>query len=157
MNTIPTVGGFASFVQNVMGCPTADMPSNTQLQTALDYASQWVPEFLSSLSGGPAVNATTNNYYVSTVYNWAGSLLIQYQQDASGQNFFSRARTTFGITNWVPGAIQSTSDEGTSQAMALGDGMKNLGFVEMQRAKDPYGRSALEVMQSIGPLMGLTP
>jgi hypothetical protein len=156
MNTTPTVAGFTTFVESVMGCPTADIPSSDQLQQALDYAAQWVPDFLSTLAGGPALSANTNNYYVDTVYNWAGSLLIQFQPDASGQTFWSKARTTFAVTNWVPGAIQSTSDEGTSQAMALGDGMKNLGFAEMQRAKDPYGRHCMEILQSIGPLWGLT-
>jgi hypothetical protein len=156
MNITPTVAGFVVFAQNVMGVPGADMPTNDQMQQALDYASFWVPTDFQNYALPPTLSLNTNSPYVACVYNWAASLLIQFQPDAAGQNFFSTARTSYGIGTWVPGPISSVSNEATSQSMELGDGMKNLTFTDMQRAKDPYGRQALEFLQSIGTLWGLS-
>jgi hypothetical protein len=156
VNTQPTLAGFQLFCTNVVGVPVDDTPSDTALQTALDYAQQWVPIELSCIPGGPSTNSTTNSLYVTAVYNWAASLMIQFAQDQSGQVFFTDLRKSFAISNFVAGPISSDSNEATSVTMELGAGMKNLTFVDMQRAKDPYGRAALEIMMSAGGLWGLS-
>ena len=102
-----------------------------------------------------ALSPNTNAPYVTCVYNWAASLVIQFQQDAIGQNFFTKARQSFGIGTWTPGPISSASNEATSQSMELGEGMKNLTLADMQRCKDPYGRTAIEMLQTLGTLWGM--
>lgn len=116
-------------------------------QTALDYANQWIPVYLNSLS--PAL-------YTAASYNWAASLLIQYQQDQPGEVFFAQARQAFGSNNFVPGPISSVHNEATSQSMAIGKGLQNMTLTDMQRVKDPYGRAALAILMDLGTVWGLT-
>jgi len=115
---------------------------------ALAFALEMIPEYFATLGSGIL--------YTATVYNWAVSLIIQFQQDQEGQVFFANARKAYGVSNWLPGPIDAASDNGTSQHTALGRGMQNLTFSDMQRAKDPYGRTALGYLQQLGSLWGLS-
>lgn len=94
--------------------------------------------------------------YTLCVYNWAGSQLLQYQQDIAGQSFFKNARKGFGIDSFVPGVITEGHDESTGQSMAVGAGLQNLTLNDLQRIKDPYGRQALAYLQDLGPLWGMS-
>jgi hypothetical protein len=102
------------------------------------------------------INCAVPDIYTLTVYNWAGSTLIQFQQDYPGQNFFTTARQAYGINNFAAGVVQTASDVSTSESLAIGQGLQNLQLIDLQRIKDPYGRQALAWMQSIGTLWGLT-
>ena len=146
-DTIPTVAGFTAWAQAVMGITTAVMPSNDPgWADAFSFAQQWVPM---------DINGYAPQMYTACVYNYAGSLLLQYQQDQTGQNFFVNARKQFGITNFLPGVISTASNEATSETSTVGDGLKNLQAIDLLRVKDPYGRQAVAIMQSTGTLWGL--
>jgi len=84
------------------------------------------------------------------------SELIQYQQDQSGQVFFQAARKQFGVNNFEAGVVDEASDTGTSEHLAVGRGLKNMDMISLQRIKDPFGRQAVAILQSLGTLWGLT-
>ena len=56
----------------------------------------------------------------------------------------------------MAGVITNANDVSTGEGLAVGEGLKNLQLMDLQRLKDPYGRQALAFMQSIGTLWGLT-
>jgi hypothetical protein len=148
IDTTPTLAGFITFCRNVVGIPTVDMPdADAGFQTSLDYANLWIPDDLAKISPG---------LFTAATYNWAASLLIQYQQDVAGQIFFTSARQSFGISNFVPGVISNASNEATSQGMTIGKGLSNMSLTDLQRVKDPYGRQALAILMDTGTLWGLT-
>lgn len=144
----PTLTGFVAWSRAVMGVPTTAIPDNDPgYAYAYQVAFDMVPrDFLCSIP----------DIYTLTVYNWAGSQLIQFQQDIIGQTFFQDARNAYGINNFVAGVINSASDVSTSESLSVGVGLQNLQLIDLQRIKDPFGRQALAYMQTIGTLWGLT-
>lgn len=147
MDTTPTLPGFITFCRNVVGITTEEMPDDDPgFEQTLAFAQLWIPAEVKLFS--PAL-------YTAAVYNWAASLVIQYQPDQPDQVFFSKARNSFGITNFVPGVISAAHNEATSQSMTIGKGLSNLTLTDLQRVKDPYGRAALAILQDLGTLWGL--
>jgi hypothetical protein len=131
-----------------MGIPTtAIAPDDAGWNYAYTVAIDLVPQdFVAYLK----------DLYTLTVYNYAGSLLLQFQQDYAGQTFFADARKAYGINNFVAGVVTSAGDVTTNETLAVGVGLQNLGLLDLQRLKDPYGRQAIAFMQTIGTLWGLT-
>ena len=62
---------------------------------------------------------------------------------------------TLTVYNYA-GVVTSASDVSTSETLAVGQGLQNLGLLDLQRIKDPYGRQAVAYMQTLGTLWGLT-
>lgn len=143
----PTLVGFIAWTRAVMGISTLVMPDDDAgFVIAFNVAQEMVPYDL----------AVTPNIYTLTIYNWAGSQLLQFQQDVSGQSFFADARAAYGINSFVAGVVDSANDVSTGEHLTIGKGLQNLQLIDLQRIKDPYGRQALAYMQSIGTLWGLT-
>lgn len=144
----PSLIGFVAWSQAVMGLTsTVISPTDPGYAYAYQIALDVVPQdFI----------AQVPDIYTLTVYNWAGSQLLQFQQDYSGQVFFANARQAYGINNFTAGVINSASDVSTSESLTIGKGLQNLQLMDLQRIKDPYGRQALSFMQAIGTLWGLT-
>ena len=147
-DTTPTLAGFLTFCRTVVGIPIAAMPdADPGFATALAFAQEWIPDQIATYS--PTLST-------SAVYNWAASSIIQFQPDITGQVYFQGLRKSFGVTNFVPGVITTASNEATSDSVTAGKGLQNLQLIDLQRAKDPYGRQALAILQSLGTLWGLT-
>jgi len=144
----PTLDGFIAWAQWAMGIPTTAMsPTDPGWNYAFVVALDLVPyDYANSLP----------DIYTLTVYNFGGSLLLQFQQDYDGQTFWAEARAKFGVDSFVAGVINSASDVSTSQSLTVGQGLSNLTLIDLQRLKDPYGRTALGYMQALGTLWGLT-
>ena len=144
----PTLQGFIAWAYAVMGIPTTAMsPDDPGWNYAFIVAVDLVPtDFAGTLS----------DIYTLTVYNYAGSQLLQFQQDYPGQDFFSVARKAYGINNFIAGVVTSASDVSTSETLAVGQGLQDLGLLDLQRIKDPYGRQAIAFMQTFGTLWGLS-
>jgi hypothetical protein len=144
----PTLDGFIAWARAVMGIPTVAMPDNDPgWNYAFTVAVDLVPTDFAN---------TLKDIYTLTVYNYAGSQLLQFQQDISGQTFFADARKAYGINNFIAGVITSASDVSTNETLAVGHGLQDLGLLDLQRIKDPYGRQAVAFMQTLGTLWGLT-
>lgn len=143
----PTLAGFIAWTRTVMGIPTTVMADNDPgYEYAFEVAKDMVPLDLNKIA----------SIYTLTVYNWGGSLLIQFQADPPGFTFFADARKAYGVNSFTAGVIEHASDSSTAESMVIGQGLKNLDILSLQRIKDPYGRQAVAYMQSIGTLWGLT-
>ena len=144
----PTLTGFITWSRAVMGLTSIVIADN---DVGYAYAYQV------SLDMVPTdFSATLPDIYTLTVYNMAGSNLLQWQQDYPGQTFFVDARAAYGINNFVAGVINAASDTTTSEALSVGKGLQNLDLISLQAIKNPYGRQAMAFMQSLGTLWGLT-
>lgn len=144
----PTEAGFVTFCRNVAGINTTVMPNNDPgFDYAYAFALEWIPQQLNGVSGV---------LYTAAVYNWGVSLIIEFQQDQSGQTFFADLRQEFGTNNFVPGVISSTADGSTSDSLTIGTALSNMNIVDLARATDPFGRRALAIMSALGPMWGLT-
>jgi len=144
----PTLQGFIAWAYAVMGIPTTAMsPTDPGWNYAYTVSVDLVPTDFAN---------TLKDIYTLTVYNYAGSQLLQFQQDYPGQTFFTAARQAYGINNFIAGVVTSASDVSTSETLAVGQGLQDLGLLDLQRIKDPYGRQAVAFMQTLGTLWGLT-
>ena len=155
----PTLEGFIAWSRAVMGLSTIVIPDDAPgYNYAFYIALDWVPYFSSSACCYPfmTIDSNQSDPYTLCVYNWAGSQLIQFQQDIPGQTFFTDARQAYGVNNFVAGVIDSANDVSTGEHLSVGQGLQNLQLIDLQRLKDPYGRQALAIMQSSGTLWGLT-
>jgi len=140
----PTLTGFIAFGREVMGITTIVLPdSDPGWEFAYNFALDWVP------------NQIPSGLYTVCVYNFAGSVMLQWQQDVPGQTFFADARASYNINSFVAGVITTAGDNSTSESLTVGKGLQNLQIGDLQRLKDPYGRQALSIMQSLGTLWGL--
>lgn len=164
----PTLAGFLTFIRNVMGVTTAQLPDDSGvIPMALAVALAIVNPALKCIAlpaqdaAGVQLNSGNQSIYNLAVYNLAASNLLAYAQDpdnapiikgsdpASG--FFAFTRQQFKINSFVPGVIQASSDDGTSSSYVVQEAAKNFTLANLQQLKDPYGRQYLAFAQSFGP------
>jgi hypothetical protein len=144
----PTQAGFLEWVRGVMGIPQSALPDDSVfVGYAFDIAVQIVSLDLGVVS--PLI-------YKLAVYNLGGDLLINYAQDIPPSTYFFDVRKNFGVFNFAPGVVTSSSDGGTSSSYMNPDFMKEFTMANLQNLKTPYGRQYLAFAQSLGPLWGLT-
>ncbi len=144
--TTPSLEGFIAFCRSIVGIPEDAMADDDPgFQDALDFALAWMPDVLKCAPGRMRL------LYVSCTYNWGASLILQFQQDQVGTGFFAAMRAKFGTLNFVPGVVSSTADESTSTTLTVGKALQNLSLMDLQRAKDPFGRQALSILMQFGP------
>lgn len=150
----PTVAGFVTFVRDGMGISTAVLPDNSPyINYAFNASMANVSLQLTTFPAGVAGFWTP---YEMAVYNLGGDFLINYAPDQTGQTYFADARKAFGCLSFVAGVVASSYDEGTGETLATPDWVKTLTLSDLQRLKTPYGRTYLEIAQSLGPLWGLS-
>ena len=97
--------------------------------------------------------------YTLACYNCATHLLLTITPDVPGQNFFAHARSNqgYGLINPSTGLVASSSDNGTSVALASPDWAKGLTIDQLDAYKTPWGRAYLSYNQKMGPtIWGLT-
>jgi len=140
--------GFLAFIRNSMGITVAQLPD---LSTDIDAAFN-----LSVALVYAPIEQASPLIYDSAVYNLGGANLIEFASDQTGQTFFADQRKNFNINGFVPGVIQSASDESTSSSMLIPDFMKNLTMADLQYIKTPWGRTYLSYAQRIGPVWGMS-
>lgn len=144
----PSLTGFIAWARVIMGIPMAAMSDDDAgWLYAFTIAMDWVPTDISLISA---------DLYTLAIYNWGGSQLLQFQQDYTGQIFFTSARTSFKLDNFVAGVVGASADSSTSGTYIVGKGLSNMDIISLQRVKDPYGRQAIAIMQSLGTNWGLT-
>ena len=146
----PTIGAFEAFVYGVMGVPADSLPTNSPvLQFAFDMALDVV---LTSLQCVP-YQSTSMSIYELAVYNYGADTLINFAPDipsAANPNYWANIRTQWGSYSFVSGVINFSSDQSTSQGMAVPEGLKQLMIGDLQNLKTPYGRAYLAIAQSAG-------
>lgn len=138
----PNLTDFSSWVYTSMEIPTAALPADSPwLQYAFDQAINLVVHF-------PHVPALT---YVLAVYNCAGHLLVKNTMDQSRQNFFKCLRESLNLIAPEIGIIQASSNNGSSNSFAIGEGMQNMTIGDLNFYKTPWGRDYLAYAQDCGP------
>ena len=138
----PTESGYLSFIRNVMGITTTQLP-DTDIWITWTYQLALATVLL-ELQVQPLV-------YMLAVYNFAGDRLINFAQDQAGSTFFADARTTLGINNFQAGVVASAGDQGTSGALVVPEFFQNLTMADLQSLKTPYGRQYIAFAQQYGP------
>ncbi len=147
-DTTPTLAGLTAFARGPAAIPQTAMPDGDPgFADALAFALEWIPQWLLCASA---------TLYTAAVYNWSISLILEFQPDQAGQNFFKTLRDAYKVNNFVPGLVNSASDNGTAGSITVADATANMSLEDLQRVKDPFGRRALSIMQSAGPLWGLS-
>lgn len=169
----PTIAGYTSFIYNVMGIPVAALPTTSpsivfSFNVAMSVVNDTFACIGSNAGGSPGVNI-----YEQMVYLLAGSQLLAFAVDVTsnppifpgsvsptnpnGLPYFQGARAKWNINDFIPGVIQSSSDEGTSQSFVVQKAAENFTLQNLQQLKDPWGRQYLAFAQSYGPsVWGLT-
>lgn len=146
--TVPSEDDFITFCRNVAGITVTVMPDGDPgFDRAYAVALAMVPHEL---------NCLDSYIYTDCVYCWGVSVILQFQQDQTGQVYFTNLRNAYGTGNFVPGVISSDADESTSTTMTVGKGLQDLTIEDLQRVKDPYGRQSIAYLQNLGTLWGLT-
>lgn len=149
MVDVPTPEGFLAFIRDSMKITASDLPDNSP---SIDMAYRVAIEIVSL-----TLECVSPLIYTLAVYNLGGDNLINYAQDQDGRETFTKLRTQFNILGFVSGVIQSSSDNGTGEAMVVQEAAKNFTLSDLQNLKTPWGRRYLEFAQMYGPnLWGLT-
>jgi hypothetical protein len=156
----PTIGGFITFVQNVLQPPASFNPTTSPYVTyAYDFAIQFCNPFLQCVPG--LQYAWT--MYALAVYNLAADTLINFAQDQPGdpifkenQTYWTWLRAQYGVFNFVAGVVQSTGDEGTNSSYQIPKQFENYTIANLQNLKTPYGRQYLAIAGSWGSLWGIS-
>jgi hypothetical protein len=144
----PTLPGFMDFIANHMNISTTALPSTSPwIGWAFNYAQEIV---------SPTLGCVTTILYALATYNLAADFLVNFCPDSPGQCVFATLREMYRINSFVPGVVQSTSDNGTSTSLLVPDFLKELTLSDLQELKTPYGRAYLAIAQKYGTLWGIT-
>lgn len=146
-----TYAGFVAFLR-ANGFSTTVLPDDSPV---LPYAYKVAVDLVNTDL------ATFPLEYQLAVYCLGTSNVINYAQDQSDapppdNKFFEKLREKFHIFDFVAGVVESSSDNGTSQGLAVPDSLRNLTLADLQYLKDPYGRRYLAFAQKYGTVWGLT-
>ena len=139
----PTLAGFTAWVYSDMQIPVSALPADSKyLSWAFDLAIGMVN---TALQCNPLV-------YQMAVYNLGGDNLINFAIDPPGQaQVFSEYRKTYGIGKFAAGVVASSGDNGTSSALVVPDGLRDLTLQNLMNLKTPWGRQYLAFAQAFGP------
>lgn len=158
MNGGPTLAGFLSFIRNVMGISTNDLPdASPVINMALAVAMSIVNRALYAVSlpmtdtAGVELISQPESIYTLAVYNLAGDNLVNYAPDQQGRDYFQDLRKKLNINGFVSGVISGSSDQGTSQQLVVQEAAKNFTLANLQSLKTPWGRQYLAFAQTYGP------
>jgi hypothetical protein len=160
----PTLAGFIQFVRQIMGIPATILPdTSTYLAEAFWASMTIVNQFLEIVGTAEPPVQQFPTYYGYAVYNLAGDFLVRYTLDDTtltppNDTYFQTLRKQMNLNAFVPGIIQSSSDQGTSQSFAIPDFIKSMTLGDLQLMQTPWGRNYLNLAQAYGPsIWGLTP
>jgi len=160
----PSLSGFISWIRAVMGITPQQLPdSSVSIGWALAVALDIVNQYL-SVVGNAYTGLPKTNIYTLAVYNLGGDNLINYAPDVpdapvykNGLPFFAYMRSQFHISAFVAGVVESSSDQGTGESLAVPDALRQLTIGQLQNLRTPWGRQYLTFAQSWGPnLWGLS-
>lgn len=144
----PTLAGYTAFLRDPAGIPPSAAPDGSQaILFSFTIAEGTVSEQLECIN---------SDIYTLAVYNLATDRLINFAPDEPGQTYFADLRKSFALNSFVPGLIQQSADEATSQAFMIPESLKNLTLADLQMLKTPFGRQYLFFAQSLGTLWGLS-
>jgi hypothetical protein len=152
----PTYEGFLDFIFDIVGIPEDQIAAGSMiLQFAYDYSLNVVFFWL---RGVPS-QLTSPSIYATAVYNLGADTLINYAPDipsSSDPNYWSDLRQQFGINAFVGGVINFSSDQSTSEGIAVSDALKQMTMMDLGTLNTPWGRNYMAIAQNMGTLWGIS-
>jgi hypothetical protein len=154
----PNLPDFINWFYAITGVPqTAIAPDSVWFTYAYNYAIAIVNTQLACVAG-PIYMLAVYNLATDFIFNWApdlpGSLYPTNNPDKLG--YFAYLRDKWGLTNFVAGVINASSDVSTSQSFTVPKFVDDLNMSDLQNMKTPWGRQYLALAQKVGTLWGLT-
>lgn len=148
----PTLAGFLTFIREVMGISTANLPDSSYvIQFSFAVSMMIVNQDLQGVTS-PYINANAYpSYYALCVYNLGGDRIINYAPDPPGSTYFTDLRAKFNVYTFNAGVVSSTNDESTGGSFEVLDVFKNLTISQLQNLSTPWGREYLGLAQAAGP------
>lgn len=148
----PTLAGFLTFIRNVMGINTTNLPDNTYvIQFSFAVSMMIVNQDLRGVISPYAAVGAYPSYYALAVYNLGGDRIINYALDPTGSTYFTDLREKFHVYNFNAGVVSSTNDESTGGSFEVLEVFKNLTIAQLQLLSTPWGREYLGLAQAAGP------
>ena len=154
MATEPTLDGFKAFITGIMGIDPLYLPSNSpSIEWAYANSLMFVNPALAVVGVSLHINTSL---YIEAVYNLGGDLLVNYAPDQPGRTYFQDLRKSMNLTSFSSGVVQSASDSGTSDSLAVPEALTNLTIGQLQNLKTPWGRRYLSIAQTYGTMWGVS-
>ena len=142
----PNLPDFILFGQNSMGIDPLYLPVD----------SPWYG-YAFNRAMGLVINVVGSGIdYTLAVYNCAGHILLEIAPDQTGRTFFKDARDSYGLMKPTVGVVSSSSDDGTSESIAVPEALKQLTLGDLQFMKTYWGREYLAYSQDFGGIFGLS-
>jgi hypothetical protein len=161
----PNLTDYLKFLRGVVGIPVEALPDSSPWITQ----SYWYAMTVCNEQLGVVGNAETPppqvfpTYYAYAVYNLGADFLVRFALDDPAapppwNTYWKDLRAKMGLNSWVPGVIQSSSDQGTSQSFMIPDWYRQISLGDQMLLQTPWGRQYLALAQAYGPtIWGLTP
>jgi hypothetical protein len=170
----PTQANFtAYFLRGVMGIPSSVIPDDSPAITVAFNIALGIVNTDLALVGAcyvpfSAQPPNPSPFYTLAVYNLAGDRLVNFAPDPTPPVYYPGAppyvaddlgnqipymaylRQQYHLAEFTPGAVASTSDEGTSGSLLNPEVLKTLSIADLQTIKTPWGRQYLSLAQSAG-------
>jgi hypothetical protein len=154
----PTYEGYRDFLQEIVGIPPGQFVDPAQdkvVRFSYDMSLNFTYYWLMLVPSQP----TSPSVYATAVYCLGADNLINFAPDiptADPPTFWSDLRKLFGVGTFAYGWINFSSDQSTSQGMAISDALKNMTLGDLQNMKTPWGRQYLAIAQNVGTLWGMS-
>jgi hypothetical protein len=161
--------GFLTFLQNVVGVPSADLPpsgvsvvtdssgaqvidssGNPVTSNPSDYPPQVWALVIALQTVNGVICIASQYLYNQAVYMLATDLLIQFGQDQPNQTWFAQQRKLYKIDAFAPGVVSSGGDGGSSASLEVPQQMKNFTMGDLQNMKTKWGRRYLAIASDFG-------
>lgn len=160
--TQPSLGGFVTFINSVMGVPpSAQFSPSADPATGYAFAAA-VDTVNMQINCAPA-QAGAWTPYARAVYNLAAHMLISIVQDPETSPpyrdklpYWAWLRGRYNLNDFSPGVVQSSGDEGSSTSLQVVEVMRNLTVGQLECLRTPYGRAYLSISQSWGSMWGMS-
>jgi hypothetical protein len=161
----PNLDDYLTFIRLNMGIPVEALPDDSvYIPQSYWFAMTTVNPYLGIVGNAETPPPQTfPTYYAYAVYYLAGHLLVTIAIDnpaaaPPNNTYFADLRAKMNLNAFVPGVIQSSSDQGTSQSWMVPDFFKSITLGDMALLQTPWGRAYLALAQAYGPtIWGLTP
>lgn len=149
--TIPNQTDYTTFLYNVVGIPTANLPSSADIiTTSLGIAQAIVSDDLGACNANSNAIPSAPTLYVLAVYNLAADRLINFATDVTGQTYFQDWRKALRINEVSVGVPSSASDGGTATGILNPEQLERLTLLDLSTLKTPFGRTYMGFAQAYG-------
>src|SRR5262249_31773049 len=147
--------GWLNFIRVVMGVTTAQLPDDAPIIPIVYNTSLAIVN--TALTSIPSPDPAYPSLYAIAVYDLSADRLLNFAQDPvnapeyrDGLKFFAFMRKQLDLLGFVPGVLQSTSDQSDASSFLNPEIMQRLTFRDLQTMKTPYGIDYMAIAGDYG-------